>query len=270
MTEVTFLDGRVRLILGDCREVLPTLGTCADAAFTSPPYNMGMSPAGGVRGGILTKPSKRADAKRFRDGYGINPDNMEPGAYDIWQRDCLIKTFDACRYGVFWNHRPRVEFGNARLPMAMDFGGTPLRQIIIWNRLIGTEVTPRSFGSRCEWIFLFARPDFKLSDLSASGRGDVWTMAPSSEPAASHHPAPFPVALAERAIASTDYDDWLDPFMGSGSTGVAAIKQGRGFVGIEIEPRFFDAACKRIEAATKQPDLFIETPPEPKQEAMAI
>lgn len=42
------------------------------------------------------------------------------------------------------------------------------------------------------------------------------------------------------------------------------------FVGIEAEPRYFDIACKRIEAATRQPDLFIETPPEPKQEAMAI
>lgn len=261
--------GDCRLLLGDCLEILPMLGKVADAAFTSPPYNMGMSPAGGIRGGVLTKPSIGGDGRRFRDGYGINPDAMDPQEYDVWQRACLSATFEATCSGVFWNHRPRVEFGKARLPMAMQFDDVPLRQIIIWNRIIGTEVTPRSFGSRCEWIFLFARPDFKLRDLSASGRGDVWTLPPSSEKSAASHPAPFPVALPEKAITSTDYDEWLDPFMGSGTTGVACARNGRKFTGIELEPRHFETACKRIEEAYKQPDMFITQPSEkPTQEAL--
>lgn len=61
----------------------------------------------------------------------------------------------------------------------------------------------------------------------------------------------------------------LDPFMGSGTTGVACAKLGRRFIGIEIEPKYFDIACKRIEDAYKQPDLFIERP-KPVQEAMAL
>jgi site-specific DNA-methyltransferase (adenine-specific)/modification methylase len=61
----------------------------------------------------------------------------------------------------------------------------------------------------------------------------------------------------------------LDPFMGSGTTGVAAVKLGRRFIGIEIEPRYFDIACRRIEEATRQPDMFIEpTRPIAVQEAM--
>lgn len=52
----------------------------------------------------------------------------------------------------------------------------------------------------------------------------------------------------------------LDPFMGSGTTGVAAAMLGRRFIGIEIDPKYFDIACRRIEAAMKQPDLFIEQP----------
>lgn len=60
----------------------------------------------------------------------------------------------------------------------------------------------------------------------------------------------------------------LDPFMGSGSTGVAAVRQGRKFTGIEIEPKYFDIACRRIAEATKQQDLFIEKPKPAKQEAM--
>jgi DNA modification methylase len=48
----------------------------------------------------------------------------------------------------------------------------------------------------------------------------------------------------------------LDPFMGSGTTGVAAVQEGRKFIGIEIEPKYFDIACKRIEEAQKQLRLF--------------
>jgi hypothetical protein len=58
-----------------------------------------------------------------------------------------------------------------------------------------------------------------------------------------------------------------DPFMGSGTTGVAAVKLGRKFTGIEIEPKYFDIACRRISEALKQPDLFIERPAPPKQES---
>lgn len=268
MSRIETIAEGVTLYLGDCREILPTLGK-VDAAFTSPPYNMGISPAGGVRGGVLTKPSIAGDGKRFREGYGINADAMEPDAYDDWQRECLSLTFDRVRYGVFWNHRPRVEFGNSRLPMGMQFPA-PLRQIIIWNRLIGTEVTPRSFGSRHEWIFLFARTEFALKDLSASGYGDVWTIPPSSDPESKNHPAPFPEALPRRAMEATEYAEWLDPFMGSGTTGIAAIKSGRRFVGIEIEPKFFDLACRRIEKASKQQDFFIEKPAPQKQEALEI
>lgn len=60
----------------------------------------------------------------------------------------------------------------------------------------------------------------------------------------------------------------LDPFMGSGTTGVACAKLGRKFIGIEIEPKYFDIACKRIEQAYKQPDFFVERPKKQKQEAL--
>ena len=49
----------------------------------------------------------------------------------------------------------------------------------------------------------------------------------------------------------------LDPFMGSGTTGVACVKAGRTFIGIEREPTYFDIVCRRIEAATRQPDMFV-------------
>ena len=85
-----------------------------------------------------------------------------------------------------------------------------------------------------------------------------------------NHPAVFPVALPEHLLRSfTEIGDIAcDPFMGSGTTGVACVKLGRKFIGIEIEPKYFDIACRRIQAALDAPDMFVEPPKPAKQEAM--
>ena len=70
------------------------------------------------------------------------------------------------------------------------------------------------------------------------------------------HPTQKPVEVME-FIVSRASGVVLDPFMGSGTTGVACARLGRRFIGIEIEPRYFDIACKRIEQAQRQPDLFV-------------
>ena len=85
-----------------------------------------------------------------------------------------------------------------------------------------------------------------------------------------NHPTQKPVALMEWCLGFVQGQTILDPFMGSGTTGVACAKLGRRFIGIEIEPRYFDIACKRIEEAQRQPDMFIERTPEPQQEDMAL
>lgn len=85
------------------------------------------------------------------------------------------------------------------------------------------------------------------------------------------HPTEKPVALMQWCIQQIPDDAALilDPFMGTGTTGVAAVKLGRKFIGIEIEPKYFDIACRRIQAALDAPDMFIESPKiAPKQEAM--
>lgn len=72
------------------------------------------------------------------------------------------------------------------------------------------------------------------------------------------HPTQKPIALMEWCIGFLpDAQTILDPFMGSGTTGVAAVQMGRDFIGIEREPKYFDIACKRIEDAQRQGDLFI-------------
>jgi site-specific DNA-methyltransferase (adenine-specific) len=84
------------------------------------------------------------------------------------------------------------------------------------------------------------------------------------------HPTQKPVDLMEWCISQIPEvaRTILDPFMGSGTTGVAAVKLGRKFIGIEIEPKYFDIARKRIQAALDAPDMFVEQPKPAKQEAM--
>lgn len=88
----------------------------------------------------------------------------------------------------------------------------------------------------------------------------------------SGHPTTKPTKWMEWAVdlASAPTDTILDPFMGSGTTGVACAHLGRKFIGIEIEPKYFDIACKRIEQAYAQPDLFIEPPKKPEQAKMEL
>ena len=81
------------------------------------------------------------------------------------------------------------------------------------------------------------------------------------------HPTQKPVAVMEWCLQFVS-GGVLDPFMGSGTTGVACIKLGRKFIGIEIEPKYFDIACRRIEEAWKQPRLFEEPCAKPTQEVL--
>jgi DNA modification methylase len=84
------------------------------------------------------------------------------------------------------------------------------------------------------------------------------------------HPNEKPVELLLDVVGthSRSGSTVLDPFMGSGTTGVACAKLGRRFIGIELEPKYFDIACKRIDDAYRQPRLFKDEPPKPKQEAL--
>jgi DNA modification methylase len=94
----------------------------------------------------------------------------------------------------------------------------------------------------------------------------------STDSAGSHgHGAGTPIELTswwERYICPID-GMVLDPFLGSGTMGLAAVQECRRFIGIEKEPRYFDIACKRVDEAARQPDLLItETQPKPTQEVL--
>lgn len=128
---------------------------------------------------------------------------------------------------------------------------------------------PGLFGTRGHAPF-----DLAWTDLGGAGRAmrhiwdasireGEWFGKPNC------HPHQKPAELMAWCVSMTE-GVVLDAFMGSGSTGVGATWQGRAFIGIEIEPRYFDIACERIEAARKQPRLFTEPAPPPTQGALGL
>lgn len=255
--------GDATLYLGDCRDVLPSLSF--DLAITSPPYNLGAmpwAPLGHWRPGVKSGSGGQAKWKEGAasgDGvaYGTHSDTMPWPEYEAWQREVLSllwSRLSACG-AIFYNHKQRVVGSKLWTPLALLPDEVELRQIITWARPGGMNYSPVSFVPTSEWIILLAKPAFRLKSRGVSGLGDVWSMSPEKN----EHPAPFPLALPAKAIEATSAETICDPFMGSATTGVAAIMAGRKFIGIEKDERWFDLARRRIAGITQQPGLFAAT-----------
>jgi DNA modification methylase len=229
MRTETLADGVV-LHLGDCREILPTLPR-VDAVVTDPPYGIGEAAGKNASRGDLAVPKD----------YGNDTWDNEPIDPEL-----LGMVRRAGRYAIIFG-------GNY-------YDCPPASCWLVWDKENGTN----DFAD-CElaWTNLpkaVRRLKFMWNGmLRAHGepRGD--------------HPTQKPVGVMKWCIEHLPGEcvTILDPFMGSGTTGVAAVKLGRKFIGIEIEPKYFDIACKRIQAALDAPDLFIEQP-KPIQETMGL
>jgi len=152
---------------------------------------------------------------------------------------------------IFYNHKWRVQGG--LLQDRHDIvEGFPVRQILIWRRKGGFNFNPGYFLPTYEVIYVIAKPKFKLVP-KANALGDVWEFAQDMH---NKHPAPFPVKLIDRIISSTDARVVLDPFIGSGTTAVAAVNNDREYIGIDLSAEYCAMAEERIERETAQARLI--------------
>lgn len=127
---------------------------------------------------------------------------------------------------------------------------------------------PNSMGRVCVGFNTW-EPVLVYGKVAGKRTHDSFVVSVTPQADTEDHPCPKPVGWAAELIERVGGKTILDPFMGSGTTGVASIKSGRQFIGIEIEPKYFDISCRRIEEAARQADLFIGTP-KPKQEALDL
>ena len=220
------ITGTARLILGDCRTVLPTLGR-VDAVVTDPPYGIGAA----ARGTIGT--SRLAPVK----DYGAADWDDEPIPHDL-----ILQVIGHARWSVIFG-------GNYyALPATSCW--------LVWDKMNTGD---------------FADCELAWTNLQKAVRRIrfMWNgMLRANGEARGDHPTQKPIGVMEWCIQQLPdgCHTILDPFMGSGTTGVACARLGRAFIGIEIEERYFSIACRRIEQAQRQADLFVKPVPAPKAE----
>lgn len=231
---------RNQFLCGNTVDVLQNIpNETVDLIVTSPPYNLKNSTGNGMKDG---RGGKWSSAKLL-DGYATYDDCMPHADYVSWQRACLSEMMRVLKEdgAIFYNHKWRVQRGllQDRQDIVDDF---PVRQIIIWRRKGGINFNPGYFLPTYEVIYLIAKPKFKLAP-KANRHGDIWEFTQDMD---NPHPAPFPVGLIERIITSTTAQTVLDPFMGSGTTAIAAQRHGRDFIGIDIAQDYCDMAQDRL------------------------
>jgi site-specific DNA-methyltransferase (adenine-specific) len=236
MTEPVVI-GDATLYLGDCREILPTLGR-VDAVVTDPPYGIG------YHARTIGASETRAGRSQY-EGEGIIGDDTE---FD----PTLLLAFPTC---VIWGGNHFAD----KLP--------PSSAWWVWDK----RGDPAFYGKTT-----FADCEIAWTNCPGPARmyKQIWNgIVREGEEAARSgygrvHPTQKPERLMRWCVERIEAETILDPFMGSGTTGVACAKLGRKFIGIEIEERYFDIACRRIEAAYAQPNLFVTPPAKPVQEAL--
>lgn len=220
--------GSAELWHGDCLEVLPLLPHF-DALITDPPYGI-LNLCGGDT--VAVRKSRRTNAGRFADtalGTGDHAWDKAPS------RHTLLMMREAAETQIIWG-------GNY-------FDLPPARGILVWDKQ-----QPWENFSQVEiaWTNL-NRPAAIFRESATRGTPDKV------------HPTQKPISLMRWCVAMVDAPTVLDPYMGSGTTGVACAELGRQFIGIERERKYFDLACERIARAQAQGQLL---PPEPKPAAV--
>jgi site-specific DNA-methyltransferase (adenine-specific) len=241
-----------QIVQGDCLEVMAKMpAESVDMVFTSPPYNLGTTTGGGFNHPTYASKNSKWKNAALVNGYDSHDDSLPYQVYVEWQKKVLLECWRLLTPAgaIFYNHKPRVQDGLLQTPLDLN-PGLPVRQIIIWERSGGINYAPTHFVPMHEWIVIFAKPDFRLKSKGISGLGDVWKI--NQESGKNPHPAPFPVALPQRAITATNAQVILDPFMGSGSTALACINAGRNYIGIEKSSQYIELANRRIALAQMQ------------------
>ncbi|MFL6708209.1 MAG: DNA-methyltransferase [Massilia sp.] len=229
--------GAAELYLGDCREVLPTLGP-VNAVVTDPPYGVGLT-------GKLwhsTNRGKTIKATETYVSYDDTPENLRkvviPALNVALSLSSCAAVFMADK--SLWHLPPAAALGGIFSP-----AGTGLSSWGFQNFM------HCAFYGRCPYLgaSMGARPNGKYG-IYGNDANFV------------EHPCAKPIAAMEWAVDRVSLPGQLilDPFMGSGTTGVACARLGRRFIGIEIEEKYFNIACRRIEAAQRQADLFVQQP----------
>lgn len=227
--------GDATLYMGDCMEILPTLPK-VDAVITDPPY-----------------------------GYSYESNYIAETTTAQWMNSAIANDHDtSARDAVIaWaGQRPWLAFGAWRMPKPQG-----VRGVLVWDKGPASGMGDLAFPWKGSWeeIYIGGKGWHGTRDEGVLKGHWIVTRASMGR----EHPNEKPVSLLCELIKKTPAEcTVLDPFMGSGTTGVACAQLGRKFIGIEMEPKYFEIACRRIEQAYAQGQLFPQQQAKPVQEAL--
>lgn len=246
--------GDATLYMGDCREVLDSLTDPVDHVFSDPPYEAVMQ-------------ALHASVKLRRQDGG--PQRQALTFDDI--TDLRGPFLDAiARLNTGWLLAFCNVEGVAAWKEAIIARDLKFKTTCIWNK---PDSTPKLNGQGPALSYECITTTWcgkGHSRWNGGGRRGVFTHPTNSSDRHGAHPTEKPVSLMKEIVGlfSDAGQVVLDPFMGSGTTGVACANMGRRFIGIELQQEYFDIACRRIEGVYKQSRLFEEPPKKAVQEKL--
>lgn len=229
--------GDCTLYCGDALEILPTLPK-SDLLVSDPPYEL---TSGGNTTGEM---SGKFDKSKYDNSGKIVKCDIDWQDFMPLFYDCLQERAHAY---VMCNNRHVQNMLNSAEQASFKF-----HNLLVWNK--GTVTPNRWYMKNLEFTGFFYKGKAKY----INNCGDT-QLHEIPNPRGEAHPTAKPVPLMKKYIynSSDKGQTVIDPFMGGGSVGVACAEMGRKFIGIELDEEYFDIACKRIEDAYRQGDLFL-------------
>jgi len=247
--------GNQRLLLGDCLQVMPLLGKVAHV-ICDPPYEEFMHDA------------KGSAARRLRTDGRREIKALNFAGIDAIRADVVGSVQRLCSGWFIAFCTPE---GVGKWADAINASKMKYKRACVW---VKPDSTPQLNGQGpamgaenfvCAWSGAgFAR-------WNAGGKRGVYRHICNPPDREGTHPTEKPWRLFEELLAdfTNPGDTILDPFMGSGTTLVACQRMGRHGIGIELDPDYFEIACRRVDEVARQADLFVDPkPPAPKQESL--
>lgn len=240
MTKPTY-----QLYQGDCLKILPTLvDESVDAIITDPPYSSG-GLSSSARAAMPSKKYLQDNSKlNYPDFYG---DNKDQRAYLHWSALWLGECFRIAKPGS-----PILVFTDWRqLPVtsdALQAAGWVWRGNLVWDKL-NARPQPGRFRNQCEYLVWGSKGDMPMNRKVKVLPGVFRVIV---KPKEKYHMTGKPLELMEKLVQITEPEGIiLDPFAGSGSTGVAALSLGYSFIGIEQSKQYSAIAHERLEKSRK-------------------
>lgn len=237
-------------ILGNCLDELKKMDeNSVDTVITSPPYNMNLR----IRNGNYCS---RQIVKEFSTKYNGFSDNLKMDEYFEFHKNVIYELLKVTKNYIFYIIQPITGNKRALYKLFGEFN-EHIKEVIIWNKITGQPaMANKVMNSVFEYIIIFAKDkknamsrQFNDAFFARGTLNNVWSIK-RQKSVSKNHSATFPEELINNIILNftNENDVILDPFSGTGTTGICCLKNKRHYIGIELLPEYYNLSIERLNA----------------------